>query len=513
MVVSGFAALAAHCLGDSYIDRLSDHAGLYLVAADNDVGEGPLVRPARAIVIVVDGLREDAAREMKATAALSEAGQCRTTNVGALSVSRPVYALISTGLEADRTGARNNDDPSPIGVESIWEVARDAGLHVSAASELLWWQQLFPRGFDDYLVVADPTQNIFERAALADLTLIHPVYVDEAGHDHGGTSASYRAAVARVDADLAAFISGLDLERDLVVLTADHGHSRRGGHGSPSRDVSRVLSCWAGPGVTHSAGGAMDARTIAPTLAVLLGLPFPRHMRAVDDDLDTVWDIVEADAVGAPYAARRTLDIEGMRATNRVALGRWLGADPDEARWTALYEARGRRSSLLYLGALALALLGLVVSLAVRRLTWRRSALVIAWMIAIVATSIALYIAMRGSLDFTSINRRALFIRTSLMCCGAAVAAGVGVHLAVWRDLQRLTIDLVSLVLVVTAADAAHPLVYGWRMGFPLPGPTTLFGPFFMASLIAALGVAAFATAGATLYPLLRARRPNPSGR
>ena len=71
---------------------------------------------------------EGALDDEESLARLAEVGQCRKTDVGALSLSRPVYAVLSTGLEADRTGARFNDDSSALAAESVWDVAREAGL-------------------------------------------------------------------------------------------------------------------------------------------------------------------------------------------------------------------------------------------------------------------------------------------------------------------------------------------------------------------------------------------------
>src|SRR6185295_16428165 len=109
---------------------------------------------------------------------------CRTTDVGPISVSRPVYAVLSTGLEQDRTGSRNNDETSPLAAESIWQVARREGLDVRGWSGVPWWQQLFTDGFTRYEVLA-PEVDLFAAAELGDLTLLHPLYVDEIGHKRG----------------------------------------------------------------------------------------------------------------------------------------------------------------------------------------------------------------------------------------------------------------------------------------------------------------------------------------
>ena len=71
-------------------------------------------RPRHAVLILLDGLRADHATQMTSVERLRQAGQCRTSDVGPLSVSRPVYAVVSTGLEQDRTGVRINDCSIPF---------------------------------------------------------------------------------------------------------------------------------------------------------------------------------------------------------------------------------------------------------------------------------------------------------------------------------------------------------------------------------------------------------------
>lgn len=136
---AAFAGLLAYRIGEGYVGLMSYPPGYELVAVSDRVAAPP-PRPRRTIVIVADGLRRDAALRLRATAWLRAAGQCRMTDVGSPSVSRPVYAVLSTGLEPDRTGVRNNDEERPIAAESIWAVAREAGLRVDARSELAWWR-------------------------------------------------------------------------------------------------------------------------------------------------------------------------------------------------------------------------------------------------------------------------------------------------------------------------------------------------------------------------------------
>ena len=244
-----FSFVGAYTLADSYIDRLPDHRGFHLVAVDNEVTSPPEMRPERVLLVVVDGLRQDSARTMRSTRRLQELGQCRPTHTGPLTISRPVYTVISTGLEQDRTGSRNNDDTSPVAAQSIWEVAHAAGFVVSAASNLRWWEELFPGAFDSYRFDLDETQNFFTLDERSELYLLHPVRVDTAGHSFGAESAEYQAAVETVDAELEALMNVLDFERDLLIVTADHGHSGAGGHGGPADEIATVLTCFAGLGI------------------------------------------------------------------------------------------------------------------------------------------------------------------------------------------------------------------------------------------------------------------------
>src|SRR5262249_9223341 len=105
-------AVLAYVSGDGYLGRMTVHRGFLPVGvADAARLRGP--RPRRAVVILADGLRGDAALGLAATRRLAAAGQCRVMDVGAPTLSRPVYTTLSTGLGADRSGVRENDDAAP----------------------------------------------------------------------------------------------------------------------------------------------------------------------------------------------------------------------------------------------------------------------------------------------------------------------------------------------------------------------------------------------------------------
>jgi hypothetical protein len=415
-------------------------------------------------------------------------GQCRVTHTGPLTISRPVYTVISTGLEQDRTGSRNNDDQSPVAVESIWDVAHGAGMKVHAASNLEWWRQLFPGAFDTYRFDLDETQNFFVASELGELSVLHPVRVDTAGHSYGAASKQYREAVAKVDAELAGLLDALDFEQDLLVLTADHGHSAAGGHGGTAPEIAQVLTCFAGP--TIRSGGSdltLDARVIAPTLAVLLGLPFPKHMRAGDDDLDQIWSIVRADLLGEDYVQERKQTITRFRDENNKAVAKIMGQDA--GHWSELYAQGARRHMLWWLAVAALLSITLLALGRARQLSWAGGIQSLLWMLGGLALSCLLYTWVRGSFDFTSINKRQEFLNASIGVSLSVALAAAGVHWACWRDLHRLLFDHCTLLLLLLVVSLAHPLIYGVTLGFPLPGRIAIFLPFILGALVISGGL------------------------
>jgi hypothetical protein len=474
------AAVIGFALGESYIGRLPHHAGYFLVSVKDEVRTTPRGRPRRTFFIVVDGLRRDSAETMASTRRLANAGQCRISDQGSYTVSRPVYALLSTGLEVDRHGARNNEETSPLAAESVWEIARENGLRVAGSSHLPWFRQLFPRGFDRFDVAESHAANVFQVGEFQDVNLFHPLYVDDAGHHHGGASVEYAAAVARADQEIEQLLDRIDLSQDLVVLTADHGHRDEGGHGGAQPDVRQVLACFAGPSVARrSDRAAIDGRVIAPALTLLLGLRFPRHMRAGDDGLDVLWDIAEPKELGEAYVADRRGAVARFRDENRAALERWVGAP---GTWERLY-AREARPQTMRLGLVAaLALLGIAIR------ARRRPLETIGY---IGAATLALYLAHRitlGEFDYTVVNRRERFIALAL---AAAVPSALVVTVAhAWfvRSRERLAESAVTAVTLLLVANLGHIFVYGWPLGFPLPPAALRYAPFYGA--IALVGFA-----------------------
>jgi hypothetical protein len=496
------AIVLAYALGESYVGRLPNHAGYFLVSVDDAIAAPP-PRPRHAVFILIDGLTRAGAERLEARKKLAMQGQCRVMEVGPITISRPVYAVLSTGLEQDRTGSRNNDEKRPLAAESVWQVARRSGREVNGVSATPFWKQLFPDGFSRYDVVATE-DDPFGPTELTDVNLVHALYVDEKGHDFGAASPEYAGAVDRADRELGRFLDRIDLARDLVVLTADHGHTSYGGHGGPQPELTHVLTCFAGRGVARRSDvGSMQSRSLGPAFALLAGVPFPRNMRAGEDDLDVLFDIADPVVLPADYLADRRAAIERFRAQNAAALATWLGPGVPPT-WASLYLRESRAQEKRFAVSVALFVLLFAVLAWRRRLGVRGAVGFALWAAATVAATLLMYVAVRKSLDFTSINARGEFVRAGAIVCSSVGVAAAFAHRLAFADTARLLSDEVTLVGLALGACLLHVFVYGWPLGFPLPGPHALFFPFLAPIFVIANALIAAAICGFISW---RARR------
>jgi hypothetical protein len=328
--------------------------------------------------------------------------------------------------------------------------------------------------------------------------LIHPIYVDEVAHEHGGRSAEYDLIVERADREIGRLLDRVDLTRDLVVLTADHGHSDRGGHGGRAPQIENVLTCIAGPGVIRRQGTALlDVRTIAPALSVLLGLPFPSHMRAGPgqggDDLNSIWDIVDASIYAMSYIEERRAAVEHFRGENAAALAHWLG---HEGTWNDLYSRERRRHAIVFV--LFIALMAIPCFVYRRQVLPERLLQFLLLTLGACAALIGTWTALHGSFDFTSIHQRVEFVLSANEVCALTGAAALFIRHRFGRDRAQgprgALHDQLRLVAVLLVLNVGHIVAFGWPMGFPLPGPALLFAPLMGALFLAWSAV--FALAG-----------------
>ncbi len=507
-----FALVAAvsYVLGDRYISRLSNHAGYFLTSVGDEVHALPLTPARRVVVVLIDGLRRDDAESLAVTREIAAHGQCRVSDQGTYTVSRPEYAQLSTGVEVDRSGARNNENISPLAAESVWQVARASGLRVVGSSHLPWFAELFPSGFDRF--DADEhwernDANVFARE-LADVSLFHPTYVDENSHLYGIRSPAGARAVARVDREVAGLLARIDWAKDTLIFTADHGHRDSGGHGGGQPEIRYVLTCFAGANVLHRDDrAAFDAKLFAPTLSVLMGVRFPRNMFASaehgEDTLDDIWTIADAASLGEGYHTDRTRAAARFRHQSEVSLARFLGVSEEQSpTWAWLYEHERHAQWMRCLWVCGVSLVSLLAAMSrrprteyVRTISWLALYVGVTW----VAHRVAL-----GEFDFTVIVRRPYYVPRAFAAATVSWVIAAVVHWLLFRSAEKLAFGLMLLAAGWLVLGVGHVAVYGWPLGFPLPPPPVRYFPFF--GSIAGL-VSALASAAVVLVTSARSRR------
>ena len=435
----------------------------------------------RVVLLVVDGLRLDHSRqpyfdELRARGASTVAAAEYPT------ISRASYATILTGAPPVAHGVRTNRLPPRVWLDSIMDRARAAKLRVVSASDIGQLASVFVRGeagqrresdgsdvvhpahgqtwpFDDVRragsadALARSTASIM--AGGGELVLILAGDVDRAGHAHG-VGAEYAAAAANYDRVMRGALAGIDLSHDAIIVTADHGHVDRGGHGGLEPDVVAVPLILAGAGIVPgSAAYGARLTDIAPTIAALLGLPAPGHAHGRT--------LVELLQLERPEAGRRIAADHARIATLALA----TPAPPTKPEPLRL---------VLAIAGIAAAI-GILKKLATVRAPrrWYASG------VAFVAVIVALAVITRGSLSPSAVP--ALYRFERLVAISAVVAIALQLVIAT-RLLRRerprlatangfaicgLALSLVPVALLRAWFSAPHVSVpdQAWLVAIP----------------------------------------------
>jgi hypothetical protein len=285
----------------------------------------------RVVVVVVDGLRADVSRQMPFLESLRRAGAWTTLTTGQPSFSKPGYAVLSTGTWQEYHGVTMNSHPGQVSVDTVFAAAHRAGLK-TALFGYTYWGEINPH-VDRAVVGGYPDHELYARARAsleaqeADLTYVHLSGADEAAHRAGGAAAQeYLEAAREIDGMIAGLASCLDLTKDVLLVTADHGHldrNNRGGsgHGGWERVVTTVPLVMAGAHVRPGEIPAGRQVDVVPTVATLLGLPVPAHSLG-----QVLWAGLEvSDEVRADKEVKRASQFLVLARAYVAAVGRLMG--------------------------------------------------------------------------------------------------------------------------------------------------------------------------------------------
>lgn len=246
-------------------------------------------------VLLVDGLRVDASRRMPALNALRALGADIEAQVGTPSFSRPGRATLVVGAPPSVHGVTTNRQQRALVLDHLIRRVGASGGTCRIAGSKIWsglfgddiahcgvYRSLESKEGPGAFIRQVPAMRAAQREGLA-FVLLQPATLrildltstDFAAHEYGGASPEYEAEVARADRVVADLMARLDLAKETLVVTADHGHRDLGGHGGQEPEVLAIPVVMAGAGIRPGSSLAASQTDIAPTLAALLGLPLP----------------------------------------------------------------------------------------------------------------------------------------------------------------------------------------------------------------------------------------------
>jgi len=373
LVLGTVGAIQAGRAGDAFMFDLEiDQPAL--ARGQPVLASTPTPRLARRVfLVVIDGMRFDKSYELPFLDEMRRRGVDAEAQSHYPTFSRPNYVSILTGVPPVASGVRTNHHGTPVLLDSLMDRAHAAGMKVAIVTDYALIPQLFLRprtagGHADPFVPAVPSSQIeadndidldaYEEPPLqapvefpdanlatpfddaryvpwpggfseagaalvagsAELVVLHIGAVDIAGHAFGGASLQYRQAAITVDRAIAYALAHIDLTRDAAIITADHGHTNRGGHGGIEPEVTQVPLILAGAGIKPGAT-PNDPRLIdiAPTVAALLGFSAPGHglgrtlgeVLALDDAARTRHQIADTTRI---IMTSRTVELEEAHA-------------------------------------------------------------------------------------------------------------------------------------------------------------------------------------------------------
>lgn len=287
--------LATPLIEQSFRALAYDYKSPYLVPLAPGPA-GPRLVPGRVVIVVVDGLRQDTSRQdMPGLNALRQRGADLSAVTGEPSFSYPGWTVIGSGAWQEVSGVVTNYYSGTVKLDNLFQEARSQGLRTAVVGSA-GWGMLYRGWLDvaetiqessDYRDVAGAQAADAEalRKALAllqgeggspspDLLLVHFPGVDNVSHGYG-VGREARETAAHVDGLITQLAVALDLSQDALVVTADHGHINRGGHGGWEPEVKTVPLVLVGRGIQPGTYPQARQADIAPTVAALLGLPMP----------------------------------------------------------------------------------------------------------------------------------------------------------------------------------------------------------------------------------------------
>ncbi|KUI99214.1 alkaline phosphatase family protein [Vibrio sp. MEBiC08052] len=252
----------------------------------------------KVILVVLDGLNLSVARQCLGYLNGLIASQQATLyplTCELPSLSRPLYECLLTGVPPVASGIVHNQINRRSHHESVFSLASQQGKKTAAAA-YHWFSELYNRSpyhpVEDRFT-NDPTLNIqhgifyhwdhypdealfldaeyLRRHYDPDFLLIHPMNIDDAGHQAGLDSAHYRNTARKADMILSDHLPRWMAAGYQILITSDHGMNNDRSHGGTLTEEREVPLLVIGDHFSHQP--TQIAQTdICGVICELLGL-------------------------------------------------------------------------------------------------------------------------------------------------------------------------------------------------------------------------------------------------
>jgi hypothetical protein len=352
------------------------------------VGEPNTQHTRRMVVVLARGLRTRDLSAMPALSALRARGAAYTITLDAPTYVLPSWLTLFSGATHQIHGTTTDASPRNPALDTIF-----MRLRVSGQSAVMVggprWNELYggdaarievietdDAGFHDEQATNAILQTLRDPAAPERLLVAELRLLDARRVLTDATVAA--SVVAAADIRINAIAQATDLANNTLIVVSDHGATEDGRFGGSEPDVAQVPLTLVGAGIATGASGEARATDLAPSMALLLGLPPPLNAEGTP-----LWDAIASRALMASarqltafyeswseaareprFAAEILRDAEpGIAAGDRERYAQWRDALTRAAtaqRDAKLTDASRARLPLL-LGAAALALaIGLI---------------------------------------------------------------------------------------------------------------------------------------------------------
>ncbi len=236
----------------------------------------------RVVLILIRGLSADVSQSMVSLNALRDHGADYTLQIAEPPYRAPQIMTLLTGALPEFHGYTTNFSTArPLPDNLITQVAASRGNPSVFGS--VWWDATFgrqvlftPLDFSDLPghdegALRLAREQIGDATFRSNLIIIELDLIDQVANTEPD---SLDAAITTTDSRLTAFFTGLDQSRTTIVVTSDRGALAANGDIAAVL-ASRVPLVMSGAGVRIGSKGSANSLHLAPTLAVLLGVPTP----------------------------------------------------------------------------------------------------------------------------------------------------------------------------------------------------------------------------------------------